>query len=650
MYIFIAIAGLILIIAIITFIEFQKNSRIKIIPARPKAEGRDDGFDKIMNSNLHELLYKLEEKISLDEADFSTIESTCSYLDYRFDCVDFRMQTLLRMLFKHSDKIPEKYIEMIKNSLLSSKFFMDQPGEDSMCFWSENHLLLFAAAEYLTGQLYEDEIFTNDNLTGKRHKEIALERINIWLKQRFYYGFTEWYSNTYYEEDIAPLSNLIDFCDNSEVVTRSKMIMDILLHDIATQSHMGSFTSTSGRQYELGKKSGENSALRNITYSVWGYKMGYEKKGLDQNFIYINNYKVPDVIKKIGLDSEAGIIKASSGLNLTELVKEMPKGQSLERVMMQWAMESFSNKEVVTDTIKYVHKNHMLSNEFLNGFKLIDLSILKYTGLLPVISGILRPFSDGVAIQRANTYTFKTKDYMLATAQNHHPGEFGDQQHIWSATLADNLCIFTTHPAPPFSDDGALSASPNYWVGNGINPHSVQDKNVNITIYSLDGKKGFMEKKRDMKTHCYFPKSLFNEVELSNKVVTGRRGDAFIAIRSGSKMTMTADELLQEGELTYWVTELSSRDKETFEEFSQRIRSNELSFDSESKTLCYATTGRDYRLKYKGDFNIDGKKQDTEYKRFESKYSDTQRESQVIEISFDGSSLMLDYENCVRNE
>ena len=113
-------------------------------------------------------------------------------------------------------------------------------------------------------------------------------------------------------------------------------------------------------------------------------------------------------------------------------------------------------------------------------YELIDLSILKYTGLLPVISCILRPFSDGVAIQRANTYTYKTKNYMLATAQNHHPGEFGDQQHIWSATLADNLCVFTTHPAPPFSDDGALSASPNYWVGNGINPHSAQDKNRSL--------------------------------------------------------------------------------------------------------------------------------------------------------------------------
>jgi len=648
MYLSIIIVITVLTFTILTFLEFMNNKRIKKLPARPKATGRNDGFDKIMNSNLHEVLYNLESNIELEESDFINIESACQYINYRFDCADFRMQTLIRLLFNHKEKIPKKYIDMMKNALLNSKYFMDQPGEDSMCFWSENHLLLFASAEYLTGQLFPDEIFTNDGLTGARHKEIALERINIWLKQRFYYGFIEWYSNTYYEEDIAPLSNLIDFCDEINVVTRSKMIMDLLLYDIATQSYKGSFTSTSGRQYEMGKKSGENSELRNVTEKIWGYSVKLPKKGLDQNFIYIKNYEVPSVIKKIGIDTEAGIIKASSGLNLSELVKEFPEGQSLTRVMMQWAMESFTNKEVITDTLRYIHKNKMLSNEFLNDFKMINLSLLKYTGLLPVISKIIKPFSDGVAIQRANTYTYKTDNYMLATAQNHHPGEFGDQQHIWSAALAQDLCVFTTHPASPFTEDGALSASPSYWVGNGRNPHSVQDRNINITIYSIDGRKGFMEKSPEIKSHYYFPKKKFDEIFISDTLIIGRKAETYISVHSCNKMKLFDEELIQEGALTFWITELGSGTEECFENFCNRMKHNYVSFNKSEKSVSYSSDGKNYFLQYKGNFRINNKIINTNYKRFDCKYSVTDRKSDVINIEFKNSCLVLDYKNCIR--
>lgn len=645
---FIIVILLLLVVGIITVCEYRRNARISKLPARPSSKNSNDGFDKIMNSNLHEVLFNIENGIELDTEDFSKIQSACQYLDYRYDCLDFRMQTIIRILFKYSDKVPKKYIDMMKSALLGSKYFMDQPGEDSICFWSENHQILFAASEYLTGQLYEDEVFTNDGLSGKKHKEIALKRINIWLRQRFYYGFTEWYSNTYYEEDIAPLANLIDFCDDPTVVVRSKMVLDLLLYDIAAQSHKGSFTSTSGRQYEMGKKSGEHSALRNVTKHIWAIDVAMEKKGLDLNFIFMDNYRVPAVIRKIGYDKSSRVIKASCGLNLKELVNEMPKRQSLERVMMQWAMESFSNSEVVADTVFYIHKNKMLSNEFLNDFKIINLTILKYTGLLPLLVKILRPFTNGVAIQRANTYTYKTNNYMLSTAQKYHPGDFGDQQHIWSATLAPNLCVFTTHPAPAFTEDGALSASPSYWVGNGRNPHSVQDRNINISIYSIEGKKGFMEKELRMYTHCYFPRKLFDEHEVEDRFAAARAGDAFIAVLSGKKLLVSDDELIQEGALTFWVTELSSADEESFKDFKKRIKENYLSFNESKKSVNYSTLGRQYCLAYKGDFKLNGNAIDLDYKRFDSKYSVTDRKSPIICIKHEDESLVLDYENGIR--
>jgi len=152
----------------LTIFEFQKNLKTEKIPARPEAEDKEEGFNQIMNSNIHELLQKMEKGGNLNGSDYRDIEGVCEYLDARYDCSDFRMQTLLRILFRHSALLDEEIIKRIKKSLLDSKFFMDQPGQDSLCLWSENHLLLFATAEYLTGQLYENDIFSNDGLTGQK--------------------------------------------------------------------------------------------------------------------------------------------------------------------------------------------------------------------------------------------------------------------------------------------------------------------------------------------------------------------------------------------------------------------------------------------------------------------------------------------------
>ncbi len=643
-----SLIAIIIVVLFVTLYEFIRNDRVKVYPARPEAGNSEEGFAKIMKANIHDLISKLEEGHELDTSDYETISNTCDYIDVRYDCSDFRIQTLIRLLYRYADRIEEKSIHRMKKTLLGFKFFMDQPGEDSLCLWSENHLMLFAAAEYLIGQLYEDETFTNDGLTGKAHKEIAKERIMIWLKQRFNYGYIEWYSNTYYEEDIAPLANLIEFCEDESIVVRTKMAMDLLLHDLATQSYKGSFTSTSGRQYENGKKSGEKSALKTITNQIWGYEGVKEEKGLDQTFLYMKNYEVPDVIKEIGLNHDKQVIKATSGLDLGELIRIYPDEKATDRVMMQWAMEAFSSPEVIGATTRYIHKHHMMSNEFMVGFKMINLSILKLTGLLPIVSKIIRPMTNGAAIQRVNSYTYKTEDYMLATAQKYHPGDFGDQHHIWSATLAPDLCVFTTHPAIPMSEDGALSASPGYWVGNGRNPHSVQDEQVNITIYHIENRKGFMEKELLHKSHCYFPVNQFDEVVLNEKSVFGKKGKAFIAVRGFEQFNQVGDELIQEGALTCWITELGSAEDESFEEFVSRVGGNLLSLDQEKVAVTYSSLDRKYSLMYKGDYRIDDNIITTDYKRFDSPYACVDREASVMTFECGEKILRLDYEKGIR--
>jgi membrane protein YqaA with SNARE-associated domain len=71
-------------------------------------------------------------------------------------------------------------------------------GQD-MTYWSENHRLLFAAAEYLAGQFWPEEVFISQrnnrkegpagaprpgDMTGKQHMAHARVRVLRWL-QRF---------------------------------------------------------------------------------------------------------------------------------------------------------------------------------------------------------------------------------------------------------------------------------------------------------------------------------------------------------------------------------------------------------------------------------------------------------------------------------
>mgnify|MGYP006947039062 CR=1 FL=1 len=42
--------------------------------------------------------------------------------------------------------------------------------------------------------------------------------------------------------------------------------------------------------------------------------------------------------------------------------------------------------------------------------------------------------------------TFRTPQYQLSSIQRYHPGEFGDQQHLWHARLHGGVEVYGTHP------------------------------------------------------------------------------------------------------------------------------------------------------------------------------------------------------------
>jgi hypothetical protein len=75
-----------------------------------------------------------------------------------------------------------------------------------------------------------------------------------------------------------------------------------------------------------------------------------------------------EAIRAIGLDQQTSIIRASTGLNVSELLDEGLIGLDDRQIMMQWGMEAFSNPEVIDNSICYSGQNDMFDDKFVQGF------------------------------------------------------------------------------------------------------------------------------------------------------------------------------------------------------------------------------------------------------------------------------------------
>jgi hypothetical protein len=576
------------------------------------------------------------------------LDGTLKYISSEYDCADFRFVNLVRILYDYGDLIPAAYRSKIDDVLLNFRYWWDEPGENSMCYWSENHQILFASAEYLIGQLYPEEIFPNSGLRGKQHMEKARIRMLDWFEMRWNYGFIEYYSEVYYNEDVGALINIIDYAGDKELVIKSQMIMDLLFYDVASQNINTMFSSVSGRAYEGNRKGGSGSTLGGLTKYYWG---DGEKRGAGMTYgmMVTEKYELPPAIAEIARDSSDVIIRQSNGLDISELKVEGYYGTDNRSMMMQWGMECFSNPEIIRNSLSHIRSSNMFSNDFIADFKMLDYKLIHWLRLEPMLNRILKPQTDGVAIQKGNTYTFKTKDFSIYTVQSHHPGTYGDQQHVFGMNMGNHFSIFHNHPA---LEKGVKHQSPNYWVGYGHFPHAVQDENINLSIYNIPAKKAIMEIDLLDYTRAYFPTDQFDTAFIKNNYVFGKKGDAYVALIGSKDFSFrdeARDDILQQGKQVFWITEAGSKDRDgDFKQFVERIRGNQVVFNEESLELTYRSRGRELYLKFGGAFIIDNQTINTSYSRYDSPYIQAEKKDKTLTFSYKDKTLFLDFENLQR--
>jgi hypothetical protein len=485
-----------------------------------------------------------------DAPDPSDYEARFQQLREFRDTGDFAINDYLFTLLRHGDQLRPDLVAAFEERVLSFKYWWTEPTPpgiiDSQYYWTENHLVIYLANEYIAGQTFPDEVFGNSGMTGRQHMDHARPLLLQWMSLRARFGFSEWLSNVYWMEDLKGLLLLADWSDDPELTKWSSALLDVMFVELASHLQDGSFGSTHGRSYLKDKM----TARTEDTYAM--AKMVFDDTPTD--FQNVDNasllatarrYRPPEVARVIAKSAESGVTRQRQSLPIDPFEPIGPDpapayGLSYDDPMVWWSMGAQFAWQVVPLSIDLITTYELLDTDLFQ-----DLSVLKpiiENSTIPELQTLAQSLAYAVNAplsSEVNTYTWRSPDVMLSTAQSWRPGQRTEQGHITQATLDPDALVFTTHPAlpPPVTEQAARSDSQSqYWTGQGSTPRSLQHERVNVSIYApqYENSPGnpipYLQYQN--LTHAFFPTEHFDEVVEHEGWVIGRRGDGYVALWS----------------------------------------------------------------------------------------------------------------------
>lgn len=381
-------------------------------------------------------------------------------------------------------------------------------GQD-MTYWSENHRLLFATAEYLAGQFWPDEMFISQrnqrkegpngtprrgDMTGKQHMIHARVRVLRWLNERLRLGFAEWNAPGYYVEDVLPLLNLVDFAVDPEIRTRAAMVMDLLVFDLALHSQSGAFAGSAGRAYFEHKNCVWEQSIRDTAELLFGQLGHFTGSSNAAIFLATSpSYRPPDVLIAVARSAPLRFTTRSRvSINFDEAHDYGVGTSTTEDMEFWWSRAAYVTKQTILASRRVATENGLLEtppfNKLLPLIKkvadAIDTTEDVGAGILggigganwgfalggPVgaivggtagaIAGASAPnftevdaadefsvLTEGSVLSRANIYTHRSGGATLASVQNFRRGQLNFQGLPCVAALANGALVWTTYPS-----------------------------------------------------------------------------------------------------------------------------------------------------------------------------------------------------------
>jgi hypothetical protein len=515
-------------------------------------------------------------------------EAALDFIDARRDCADFVLHAVLRWLLQFPAHPQLAELEpRAWRSVLAFKYWPDEPGVDSLCTWTENHQILFAAAAFVAGQSRPDEEFANSGRSGREQMARHRRRIDRWLELRFRTGFSEWLSHVYYDEDVAALLTLVDFSRDEELARRAAMVLDLIFLDIALNQFRGVFGSTHGRSYERAKKWAREECTSDLQRLAFGAGAFGNPDAMSAVCLALSpRYRVPEVLTEVAADGEPLRNRQRAGIRIADAHKWGLGFDDIEDGMVWLSLEAYTHPRTIGLVMHMFDAFDWWRNDFFSMFAARRrwLEGVRRLRLLPLAARLCERDVTRNTREQVDVLTYRTADYMLSTAPDYRAGYGGDQQHIWQATLGPDAVCFTTHPAR--RRDAAAYSTPNYWTGSGTLPRAAQIDNVVIAVYDIATRPGLYLTNRLFFTHAWLPRDRFDEVAERDGWIFARRRDGYLALRSQHPYRWQSEpgedcnrEVIVEGRRNIWICELGRRaDGGSFEAFTARIGAAAIAF------------------------------------------------------------------------
>lgn len=249
--------------------DFKINIPEKSIEGRKKQTL--ELFNKIKPDNfISSIISILEQNNIFTHECREIMESELSRIEARLDCADFRLPIIFNIYLRYNDILPEDIKLRIKETALNFRYWTDEPGNDVMWYFSENHAMLFHVSQYLAGHIFKDEIFTNSNRTSKEQREIGRDRLIKWFEEFSLYGFSEWNSLTYLPVDLIGFFVLYNIAFDDEIKSKAKSALDMTFGVISSNLHNNAYATSYGRIYEKYLKSIDFGELAMDAWIAYG--------------------------------------------------------------------------------------------------------------------------------------------------------------------------------------------------------------------------------------------------------------------------------------------------------------------------------------------------------------------------------------------
>ncbi|WP_052951878.1 hypothetical protein [Devosia soli] len=197
------------------------------------------------------------------------VEETLRAIEERHDCADFVSVPLLWAYHRHAVDLPQDLRERTESILQGFRYWVDEPGNDVMWFWSENHALCFHVSQLLAGLAWPDAHFSASNRSGREQAEIATHRLGLWLDAVEEDGLAEWNSSAYYPVDFIGLLALAELAPEP-IAIRAKRLCDRIFTMLSLHTLNAVPAGSMGRAYDKELRAGPLTELAPFAAVAFG--------------------------------------------------------------------------------------------------------------------------------------------------------------------------------------------------------------------------------------------------------------------------------------------------------------------------------------------------------------------------------------------